>query len=506
VSVEEHDGLETVGQQLRQRYVRLNRFRLGGDVLLVALGVSLLVTVLIRLIDWPVALWQVYGVLLAVTLGVYGVLAWRVRLSTLAALIAADRVQGFQERLSTAYEYVQCYASNPFLPALLRDAEKSARRVEVRVVFPLHLPRRLWGIPFLLAALVGFTRLEVTPLRFDDYAGNGVTENVRREGKRLERWGHRLEQLAQQEQLDRSLVLARHLQNLGRRMQREGGEKGEVSERISTLSQYLQRMQQELRGRTLMSEAGLTATQDVLASGKSIKQELQDILKLLQHEVLPGESKQLAEQGIQRLSRQVGQNSELERLLQDLQAGNLQAARQLLQDIIQQQQAAEEMEHLERARRALQYSSRTMQREATGETSEGQDSDGQTPTDGGGSFEFGEDMMGEDMPGMEDFTTPGLGEDYGFARHHQERQNQPLRESEQPVSEVQVKSGEGAMRLGYVRRLPLRNEARVAAEQAVAPYQRAAEEVLRQEQIPRGYREQIKQYFLAIGIVPESKQ
>jgi hypothetical protein len=486
--------------------VGLKRRELGGDVLLGALAVGLLATVLVRLTNWPVSLWFVYAVLLVLALVVYSVLAWRIRLSTVAGLIAADRAQGFQERLSTAYEYVRGDARNPFLPALLRDAEKSARRVEVRLVFPLHLPRRFWGIPLLLAALIGLTRLNVTPLRFDDLAGNGVAEDVRREGKRLERWGRRLEQVAQQEQLDRSLVLARHMQNLGRRMQREGGEKGEVSERISTLSQYLQRMQQELRGRTLMSEAGLTATQDVMASGKSIKQELQDILKLLQHEVLPGESKQLAEQGLQRLSRQVGQNSDLERLLQDLQAGNLQAARQLLQDIIQQQQAAEEIEHLERAQRALQYSSRTMQRDEAGETSESQDSDGQTPTGGDGSFEFGEDMMSEDMPGMEDFATPGMGEDYGFARHQQERQNQPLRESEQPVSEVRVKSGEGAMRLSYVRRLPLRNEAQVAAEQAVLQYQHAAEEVLRQEQIPRGYREQVKQYFLAIGMVPETKQ
>jgi hypothetical protein len=501
--VEEHDRLETVGQRLRQRYVRLKRWALGGDVLLGALAASLLATVLIRLADWAVALWHVYGVVLAVALGVYGVLAWRVRFSTLAALIAADRVHGFQERLSTAYEYGRQYASNPFVPALQREAEQTARRVEGRVVFPVQLSRRLWGIPLLLAALIGFTRLDVAPLRFDDVASDDMSEDVMREGKRLERWGRRLEQLAQQEQLDRSLVLARHMQNLGRRLQREGAEKGEVSERISTLSQYLQRMQQELRERTLMSESGQMATRDVLASGKSIKQELQDILKLLQHEVLPGESKQLAEQGIQRLSRQVGENADLERLLQDLQAGNLQAARQLLQDIIQQQQAAEEIEHLERAQRALQYSSRTMQQNDAGETSKSQTPESQNPAGGEGMFEFGEDMMSEDMPNFDDFATPGAGEDYGSARHQQERQNQPLRESSQPVTEVQVKSGEGAMRLGYVRHLPLRNEAQVAVEQVVKQYQRAAEEVLTQEEIPRGYREQIKQYFLAIGMVPE---
>jgi hypothetical protein len=504
--VEEHDRLETVGQQLRRRYVGLKRRELGGDVLLVALAVALLATVLMRLTNWPVSLWVVYAVLLALALVVYGVLAWRIRLATVAGLIAADRAQRFQERLSTAYEYLQRYTSNPFVPALRRDAEETARRLDVRVVFPSRVPRRFWGIPLLLAALVGFSWLDVAPFRFDELADHDVTTEMTREGERLERWGRRLEQLAEQEQLDRSLLLARHMQNLGRRLQREGGEKGEVSERISTLSQYLQRMQQELRERALMSESGLMAAQDVMASGKSLKQELQDILRLLQHEAMPGESKQVAEQGIERLRQQVGPNADLENLLQNLRAGNVESARQLLQDIIQQQQAAEEMEHLERARQALQYSSRSIQRHTSRESSGTQPSKGGEPSNSGAPFDFGEEMMSEDMPGMEDFGTPGAGEDYGYAHSRQERPNQHLRESEQPVSQVPVKTGEGAMRLGYIRHLPLQNEAHVPVEQAVVHYQHAAEEVLSQEQIPRGYREQIKQYFLAIGIVPEAKQ
>jgi hypothetical protein len=62
------------------------------------------------------------------------------------------------------------------------------------------------------------------------------------------------------------------------------------------------------------------------------------------------------------------------------------------------------------------------------------------------------------------------------------------------------------MRLSYVRNLPLQNEARAPIEQVTVRYQRAAEEVLSQEQLPWDYREQIKQYFLAIGMAPEAKQ
>ncbi|MEE8289900.1 MAG: hypothetical protein V3R80_00345 [Candidatus Tectomicrobia bacterium] len=498
--------LEAVRQRLQQRYLVLTRRALGFDVLLVVALLSVLGTVLVKLAGWSVSLTQLYGGLVIAALLVWSVLAWRVRVSPLAVLIAADHSCDLQERLSTAYEYAQHEATNLFMPGLAAAAEKAARQVEARLVFPLHLPRRLWGLPLLLLLLVGLWRLDITPFRFDDWAQEEVAEEVAREGTRLERWGKRLEQLAQQQQLDRSLVLARHMQHLGRRLQREGGEKAQASERISTLSQYLERMQQELRERALLSKTGLMIVQDVLPSGKSVKQELQDILRLLQHDVLPGEMKQVAEQGIQRLRRYMGQNPDLERLLQNLQAGNVSAARQLLQDIIGKQQMAEEMEHLERARQALQYSSRSIQRPGAGEASTSRPAGAGEFASTRMSFDFDDETMSEDMPGMEDFNLPGFGEDYGFGRHNKTRPNQRLRESEQPLSQVQVSSGEGSMRLGYIRRLPMQNEARVPIEQVVVQYQHSAEKVLSEEKIPRGYREQIKQYFLAIGMVPKGEQ
>ena len=42
-------------------------------------------------------------------------------------------------------------------------------------------------------------------------------------------------------------------------------------------------------------------------------------------------------------------------------------------------------------------------------------------------------------------------------------------------------------------------------EKIVVQYRRQAEDVLSQEHIPRTYREQIKQYFLAIGMMSDNK-
>jgi hypothetical protein len=343
--------------------------------------------------------------------------------------------------------------------------------------------------------------LKAPPLRFDEAHEPDVVHHVSREGQRLEKWGRDLGELAKREQLDRSMILARQMQQLGQRLQREGSEQSQATERIATLSQYLQRLQQELRERALMSDIGATTEQDMLMSGQSVKRELRDILQMLQQDVPPRDMAAMAEQSVLRLSRQVGQNPQLENLLHNLRAGDLEAARQLLRDVLQQQQASEEVEHLDRARRALEYSSRSIQRGGQGDTSTSRsrppaESSGQSPMDMGD-----EDMFSESMPGMEDFPAPGSEDGVGTSTTTRQYHNPTLRESDQPVSNVEVKSGEGAMRLSYIRHLPMANEAQVPVEKAVVQYQHAAEEVLTQEQIPRAYREQIKQYFLSLGIM-----
>jgi hypothetical protein len=495
----EHNKLDAAVRRLQQRYVRLQWRAVGLDVCLGLALAGLLATVVISLAGWSVSRLAVYGVMLAGAGLIFAGLAWRVHVSELAVLQCADRVLRLQERLSTAYEYLHQGPGNVFVPGLVAEAERLAPQVEPQLVFPTRWPRRIWAIPVLLVAIVGLARLEIAPLQFEAVAPHKVTQEVAHEGQRLEHWGRRLEELAKQQRLDRSLILARYMQNLG-------GEKSQAAERISTLSQYLHRMQEELRERALMSEAGAMMARDVLVSGKSVKQELQNILQLLQRDDLPREMATVAEQGVLRLGQRLGQNPALEQLVQNLRAGNVKAARQLLQDIIQRQQMAEEMEHLERARRALQYSSRELQ---GGEPSQAPTTRSPEPGDrlsSGTPLDFDGEGMGEDMPSLEDFASPGFDEGFGAVRSTRQGPAQRLRESEQSPSQVQVKSSEGPMRLGYVRSLPVQNKAHEPIEQVVVQYQHAAEEVLSQEKIPRSYREQIKQYFLAIGMMPENQQ
>lgn len=494
-------------RQLQKRFVRLKRCTLALDISLGGAAAALVSTVVVMLSGWPMSFFYAYGIIFVCCAITFLVMAWRVHVPALTVLQQADRTQHFQERLSTAHEYLEQHADNPFVPGLQREAERAAQQVDVRLVFPTRWSRRWWGLPLCIAAIIGISFLGLKPLQFDDFAADEQAPEITREGQRIEQWGRRLEELARQQHLDRSLILARHMQDLGRRLQREGGEKPAATQRISTLSQYLQRMQQELQERTLMSNVGDMGAQDVMMSGKSLKQELEDILRLLEGDELPREMMTVAEQGIRRLSQQLGANPDLQRITESLQAGNLAAARQLLQDIIQQQQAAEELEHLQRARQALEYASRSIkkggesgQRHTRSTTQPGNRVASDTPLD------FDDEQASEDLPTMEDDLTPGFDEGFGAARHTRSGPTQQLRESERPLSRVTVKQGEGAMRLAYIRHLPMQNEARMPMEQVIVQYQQQAEDVLNQEHIPRTYREHVKQYFLAIGMLSENKQ
>ncbi len=409
-----HHSLERLAQQLQQRTVSLRRCAVGLDVLLGALLAALLLPPLIIVGSLPISPLLVYSVITLLAVCTFALLTWRLQADATAVLAQADRVLGLHETLSTAYEYQQQHASNPFVPGLLHVAATLVPRVEMRRVLPRRYPRRLWGIPLLLAALVGSTMFNFTPLPFADFSSQDSARDISREGQRLEQWGRDLEALAKREQLDRSRVLARQIQQLGQHLQREGGEKAQVAERISTLSQYLQRLRQELHERALMNEATGASAQDVLASNKNIKQELQDILHLLQNDASPRDLAAAAEQSILRLSRQVGQNPQLDELLNNLRAGDLDAARQLLQNVLEQRQTVEEVEQLDRARRALEYSSRAIQRSTQPEASAGRTRSPQSNTTSQCPMEFGdEDMSSEYTSGMDDMPMHGAEQGHG---------------------------------------------------------------------------------------------
>lgn len=497
--------LEQAVRRLQRRHRFLQRIRRALDTALVGLAAACLAAALTTSGIWTAPLPAVYALLTLATLCVIFCLAWPGRGSPLDLLIAADRSLRSSEQLSTAYEYEQRQADHPFRGALMSEAHRLAPRVEPRQVLRLRLPRRLWALPALLVAAFALHWVDAPTLSFDTIGDADFSRQMAREGHRLEQWGNELEQLARHEHLDRSLVLARQLQNLGKHLQDEEAPRDAFTDRIATLSDYLQRLRRELRERALLGGTDQLAAGDTLPSGKNLKQELQDVLNLLQDESPSRSRVAAAEQSLRRLRQQVGgaPMPELESLLQNLRSGDVQAVRQLLREAIDQRQASEELQHLERARRALEYASRNLQQRAEGQPA-GQAAPGARQAQN--DFDprnFGGEFMMEDLYGMEEFSAPGSDAGYGVSTRVDTRPGQTLRESEQPVSHVELSRGVGPTRLQYMRRLPMINEAQVPEEEVAVQYRQAAEEVLTHEDVPRAYREQIKQYFLSLGMVTE---
>ena len=78
-----------------------------------------------------------------------------------------------------------------------------------------------------------------------------------------------------------------------------------------------------------------------------------------------------------------------------------------------------------------------------------------------------------------------------------------LESPETPVVKDKGVSGRGDGYTTYVRSLPAIGRAGLKEEDIIRAYQKELENVIRKEEIPRPYREYIKQYFLSIGLGKE---
>lgn len=486
--------------RLQKRFIFVKRYVLALDIMLCGAALGLTATVMIKLTGWFLSLWTIHGAILVLALFAFILLAWRIRISPMSVLIRTDGILRSQECLSTAYEYLHQQENNTFLPGLAIRADRISQHLNVRTVFPVSQPRRFWAIPVLIAAIVVFSLLEITPLSLDSKKIREVDQSIVQHGKRLERWGLRLEKLAGEQQMERNLSLARDMRKLGRDMQQQNWDKKQAGQRLANLSDYVQRILENLSEQAPLNKGSITKHPEAFASGRNIKQELSDLLQLLDNNTQDQDMARQAEQGIRRLSLSAGQDSELESLLRNLQAGNIEVTRRMLQDLLSQQQAREEMEHLEQARQALEYSSRAIKQNNPGDSAGGQPGKTGDNSNSETSTAAGDEMVSEGLSGLEDPASTGFYEGFGFSPYAGKGQQQPLPASAREVDRVKTIGADGSVSIIYMRSLPVKNEARQPIENVLSEYRKAAEEILSHEKIPREYREQVKQYFLSIGM------
>jgi hypothetical protein len=328
------------------------------------------------------------------------------------------------------------------------------------------------------------------------------------QGQQLERQGKRLEMEARRHGLERSMEAARRMQSLGQRLQNERVHEREAMARVNSLSEYVRNLEDELKKMAVLEDVSLNKVREVMVNQASVSNEVQRLLGMMgRGKLSSGEMRNLQER-LQSLGQQGMLDDRLTEALNQLREGDLEGAREMLENYLLQEQMAQDFEHLQRAERALERSfeygvdpSDEMDMEASAQDDSDDGSyamagDPRASSEGlPGDFEDGDYADSEGM-GSSNAIGSGRGTEAETSRHR-------LTEAKSPASRITGQSGEGGVRRAYVRALPLKAEATVAEEEVITTYQKRAEESLLREEIPPHNRDLVRAYFLAIGLVEE---
>jgi hypothetical protein len=496
--------------------VRRARWVRGRALLFNALFIGLCLCVALaiwhRFVPLPIGRLVEAGLgLLLLSLAVAVVIALRSRADPMGLLIRADRTLKLQERLSTAYEFLRSSSSHPLRSIVLQEAARVARSVSPFRVIPATTPRTLRWTPFLLLALILVLMVDLGGFLPTALTGRDERPNPElfEQGEKLERLGKRLETEARQRGLERSLEASRRMQNLGQRLQHERVNEREAMARVNSLTEYVRNLEDELRKMSVLEDVSLGKVREIMVNQANVTGEVQRLLGMLSRGKLSaGEMRNLQER-VQALSQQGGLDERLSEALSQLREGDLEGAREILENFLLQDQLAQDFDNLKRAEKALERGF-----EHSPEMGEEMDFD----SPGGEAGEYGDsEMAGDIMEGSGGLPGDFEGGDYldsegtgsnssvGTGRGTDtEAGRGRIAESNAPAMKIPGQSGEGGLRRTYVRALPLKADPSIPMEEVIAAYQRRAEESLLREEIPPRNREIVKAYFLSIGLVDES--
>jgi hypothetical protein len=325
----------------------------------------------------------------------------------------------------------------------------------------------------------------------------------------LERLGKRLETEARRRGLERSLETARRMQNLGQRLQHEKVNEREAMARVNSLAEYVRNLEEELKKMAVLEDVSASKVREVMVNQSSVSAEVQRLLGMMGRGKLSSHEMRHLQERLQSLGQQGILDERLSEALNQLRDGDLEGARDMLENYLLQDQLAQDFEHLKRAERALDRNF-----DHGLDPSEEMDLDPQAREGG----EFSDDEMAGDPSGSsaglpgdfeagDYFDSEGMGSNSSVGSGRGAESEAPrsrVAETSAPASRLTGQSGEGGVRRSYVRALPLKADASVPLEEVVSTYQKRAEESLLREEIPPHSRDLVRAYFLAIGLVEES--
>jgi hypothetical protein len=294
--------------------------------LLLALGGVLAV----RLLGFDTELGRPVGILLvgAALLGfLWG--ACR-RITPFSAALAADEQLGLRERISSALSLPS--SEDEMIAALHADAQRHARRLNVREAVPILLPRRARYVPMAAAALL-LTLLFLPPLKVlhgdtGKKVPQVVREEVKEEAKRLEEVEKKVQAAKEIKAATAVAKLSEEIQRISQELEKQKLDRTQALAKVSSLKDTVEEQRKDILKKTDLKKS-MGQMKDFEQAGdlakalsgldfKMAAAELQKSMeKAKQGKLSDEEKKKLAEE-LQSLARALKDNPELGKALSEL--------------------------------------------------------------------------------------------------------------------------------------------------------------------------------------------
>lgn len=190
-----------------------------------------------------------------------------------------------EERVGTAAEIASAGAArrSSLAARVVADAADRLASVPISAVTPWRIPRTLWWIPALAAALLIWTTW-IQGLTIPGTPAHRSTEVIRKEGQRLEQFARSLQSRTRSQHMPATRRLAPQIRDLGVRLQRERLDRAEALAKLSDFSQQLEQTRREIDERLQAarpSTSGQARTPPDLLRRQTVQRQVRQLEELL---------------------------------------------------------------------------------------------------------------------------------------------------------------------------------------------------------------------------------
>jgi hypothetical protein len=411
------------------------------------------------------------------------------RSNLLKILIDIDRRLKLEDRVSTAYEYLQFKKKTEFSDLLINDAAVRLRQIRRRHLVPAQ---------FSFLHLLVIILLVINMLLYSGLLFKPDFKSTRRELEKLDQAGQLLKNFMikriDSNTVPQSTTPSGHAQNLEQISKKLNDTSKSFEQRLGALDSFLEavqgeqaRLAQELGARlesTGINKLSVPKTPDLVNLSSSQLEKLKGFLSRTLNNPLPD----AIDRDIESLQELDSIENLISRIIDDLKDARTAIDNSVQSAIVKDGQMPPLSKSPEnQAGEPIRPNPNSDRNRNAGERADHSDFD----------------KLQRKGDGLQDGMTPpeGYSNAAGNAKAKEENQSShDIEKTQRLATQDKLASAPAKTYLLQIRALTDKGEARVEEEEILRTYRREVESILRKENIPVNYREYIKKYFISIGI------